>query len=341
MKKEPQDFVNHNLPLTLRLLATGESQQSFSFSYNVGKATVCKIVSETSRAIYNALKQPYLKHPSSKEEWLGISSGFEDSWNFPHCLGVIDGKHIRIECPKLTGSYYYNYKGFYSIILLAICDSNYCFTLFDLGHYGSNNDSGVLAKSEMEELIETQKIGIPQPAKHSTCDFDPLPYFFVGDEIFPLKTWLMRPYPGTLDMEQIIFNYRLSRARRTIENAFGILCARWRMFYTPIRAKVENVENFVLACLSLHNYLRLTDNASYCPSGFTDSYDDTGNLQEGKWRTLAVGNEGMLPISHIKGSRYSNNAVEMRNSLRRFLNSEEGSVSWQEEYVTRTAYGKK
>ena len=142
-------------------------------------------------------------------------------------------------------------------------------------------------------------------------------------------------------MEQRIFNYRLSRARRTIENAFGILCARWRIFYTPIHAKAENFENFVLACLSLHNYLRLTDNVSYCPSGFTDSYDDTGNLQEGKWRTLAVGNEGMLPISRVKGSRYSNNAVEMRNSLRRFLNSEEGSVSWQEEYVTRTAYGKK
>ena len=151
----------------------------------------------------------------------------------------------------------------------------------------------------------------------------------------------MRPYPGTLDKEQRIFNYRLSRARRTIENAFGILCARWRIFYTPIRAKVENVENFVLACLALHNYLRLTDNASYCPSGFIDSYDDTGNLQEGKLRTLAVGNEGMLLLSRVKGSRYLNNAVEMRNSLRRFLNSEEGSVSWQEEYVTRTAYGKK
>ena len=109
----------------------------------------------------------------------------------------------------------------------------------------------------------------------------------------------------------------------------------------PIRAKVENDENFALTCLSLHNYLRLTDNASYCPSGFTDSYDDTGNLQEGKWRTLAVGNEGMLPISPVKGFRYSNNKVEMRNCLCRFLNSEERSVSWQEEYVTRTAYGKK
>lgn len=328
------------LALTLRYLATGESQQSLSFSYRVGRTTVSRIVSETSLAIYNALKDPYLKNPSSTEEWLSISLGFEDTWNFPHCIGAIDGKHIRIECPKLTGSYYYNYKGFYSIVLLAVCDSNYCFTLFDLGNYGSNNDSGVLANSEMGEMIEAHKMGIPKPVKHMTCDFDPLPYFLVGDEIFPLKTWLMRPYPGTLDKEQKIFNYRLSRARRTIENAFGILCARWRIFYTPIRSNVENVENYVLACLTLHNYLRLTDNASYCPMGFTDTYDSTGNLQEGKWRTMSVGNEGMLPINRVKGSRYSNNAVEMRNSLRRFVNSEEGSVSWQDEYVTRTTYNK-
>ena len=140
------------LALTLRFLATGESQQSLSFSYRIGKATVSKIVSETSLAIYNALKQPYLKPPSSEKEWSSISSGFEDTWNFPHCIGAIDGKHIRIECPKLTGSFYYNYKGFYSIVLLAVCESNYCFTLYDLGHYGSNNDSGVLAKSEIGVL---------------------------------------------------------------------------------------------------------------------------------------------------------------------------------------------
>ena len=75
-----------------------------------------------------------------------------------------------------------------------------------------------------------------------TYDFNPLPYLLVEDKIFPLKTWLMRSYPGKLRKKQHIFNYRLSWAHRTIENVFGILCARWRMFYTLIRAKVENAE---------------------------------------------------------------------------------------------------
>ena len=87
------------------------------------------------------------------------------------------------------------------------------------------------------------------------------------------------------------------------------------MFYPPIRAKVENVENYALECLRLHNYLRLTDNASYCPNGFTDSYDATWNLQQGEWRGLISGNQGSVPVNHVKGSRYSNQAIKMRNAI--------------------------
>ena len=72
---------------------------------------------------------------------------------FSTCLGSLDGKHIHIECPKMSGTYYYNYKAFYSIVLLAICDSNYCFTLFGLGQYGSNNDCGVFANLGMIILV--------------------------------------------------------------------------------------------------------------------------------------------------------------------------------------------
>ena len=53
-------------------------------------------------------------------------------------------------------------------------------------------------------------------------------------------------------------------------------------FSYTICANVENAENYTLACLALHNYLRLTENASYCPSGFVDSVDDTGRIKEGE-----------------------------------------------------------
>ena len=114
-----------------------------------GKATISKILAETSEAIFQSVKDQFLKTPNCQREWLSISKGFEHKWNFQHCLGPVDGKHMRIVCPKMSGTYYSNYKDFYSIIFLAICDSNYCSMLLDLSQYGSNNGCGELANSAM------------------------------------------------------------------------------------------------------------------------------------------------------------------------------------------------
>ena len=92
------------------------------------------------------------------------------------------------------------------------------------------------------------------------------------------------------------------------------------------------------ACLCLHNYLRLADNAFYRPAGFLDSFDETDNLKQGEWKGLVTDNEGLLPLNHVKGFRYPNQAVEMRNAILEFIISKEDSVSWQEQHVTRTEY---
>ena len=84
---------------------------------------------------------------------------------------------MRIVCPKMSRTYYNNYKDFYSIILLAICDSNYCSRLFDLSQYGSNNGCGELANSAMGELMENDKLGIPAQSKLRSCSFDPFAVF--------------------------------------------------------------------------------------------------------------------------------------------------------------------
>ena len=132
------------------------------------------------------LKRHLSKSPQSTDEWQNIASSFEEQWNFPYVIGALDGKHIRIECPKQTGSLYHNYKGFSSIVLLALCDSDYCFTYYDIGSYGSNNDSGILAVSEMGEAFEYDDVNLPEPTPVEGCKFSPLPYFILGDDIFPL-----------------------------------------------------------------------------------------------------------------------------------------------------------
>ena len=83
------------------------------------------------------------EYTSTEKEWLCIWKDFKEKWILPHYLGAMDGKHIRIECASLSGSNYYNYKEFYSMVLLAVCDSKYCFILHDTGQFGSNNESGM------------------------------------------------------------------------------------------------------------------------------------------------------------------------------------------------------
>ena len=179
----------------------------------------------------------------------------KNHWNLPNIIGALDGKHIRITC--------HNYKGFFSLQFLAMFDARYCVTLFDIGQYGSNNHTGVLKDSVFRKMFEVGSMNIPAPRSVLGCIFDPLPYFLVADEIVPLKTWLVRPYPGQLSEEQKVYNYRHSRARRVIENAFCILCTRFRIFYVPINAAVENIECYVKAAVVLHNYLRQTENPLY------------------------------------------------------------------------------
>lgn len=96
-------------------------------------------------------------------------------------ISAIDGKHVRIKCPRNSGTLYHNYKGFFSLVILAICDARYCFTLLDVGQYGSNNDSRVLLKGIMHEGC---KDNFEHTLSRDARGLDPLPYFLVG---FSLK----------------------------------------------------------------------------------------------------------------------------------------------------------
>ena len=168
-----------------------------------------------------------MEAPNNASQWEKVSSDFSSIWNFPNCVGAMDGKHIVIQAPFKSGSDFYNYKGSHSIVLLAVCDAHYRFLLVDIGDKGRHSDGGVLANSEFGKALLDRTLPFPTNRALPGTVHPQLPFTIVADEAFPLKPNLMRPYPGrNLPEEQSVFNYRLSRARRTIENAFGILAAR-------------------------------------------------------------------------------------------------------------------
>lgn len=115
--------------------------QSIAWNYKIGKSTVRLIILETCDAIWSALSPLYLAEPT-EYQYRDIANDFANMWNFPNCVGAIDGKHVAVTCPANSGTLYYNYKHFFSIVLMGICDAKYAFTAVSIGSYGSESDGG-------------------------------------------------------------------------------------------------------------------------------------------------------------------------------------------------------
>ena len=194
------------------------------------------------------------------ERWQEIEKGFRVRWNFPNCLGALDGKHINIIAPANSASTFHNYKGHFSTVLMALVDANYWFVYVDIGEYGSNSDGNVFKYSKFGMKYMEGKLNTPPPKQLPNLPNEgPIPHVIVGDEAFPLRYDLMKPYPrgkeASLPREQAIFNFRLSRARMVVENTFGILAQQWRIFDRRIPLEPRNVDFVMQAAVCLHNIL--------------------------------------------------------------------------------------
>lgn len=266
--------------------------------------------------------------PSSKEEWECVAQGFEDRWNLPHVIGAVDGKHVRIRCPRNSGSLYYNYKGYFSIVLLAVVDHNYKFIYADFGAEGRASDSRVWRDSMFFRDVESEEnvLQIPDPSP-VTGMAENLPYYFVGDDAFALGLHLMKPFPSTnLTFVQRIFNYRLSRCRRIVENAFGILSGRFRIFMRQQDMEPAGVQTIVMSTIALHNFLRSKAGDTYMPAGSVDFEDREHNVINGQWRKARQ----LDPvIGHQNVRNRSMYVKHMRSSIANWCVSRHGEVRWQ------------
>ena len=316
------------LAITLRFLATGETYTSLQYNFRVAKNTICTLVPATCQAIIEMFKDE-LKLPQTEEEWLAVAKGFEQRWNMPNCIGSMDGKHIRLRNPSGAGSLYFNYKKFFSMVLFALVDSEYRFMFLDVGAIGSECDAGIFAQTQLRKLVEDKMARIPGPkplpGTEDLCD-----YYFIGDDAFPLRHYLMKPFPSrALAHKERIYNYRLSRARRTVENAFGILANRFRVFHTSICLKPDNAEKVTIAACILHNMLRTRKIGSTSVGDYINQ--QTNDVVDGLWRgDERFGNDLPPRNSGRNGTDY---ALKQRELLRDYMNSEAGSVSWQEKMI--------
>ena len=311
------------LAFTLRYLASGDNYHSLMYSFRVPHNTISKVIPEVCEAIIAEFADEVIECPTTEQQWRGIADQFSNRWQFQHCLGALDGKHIAIKCPKNAGSEFYNYKGFHSIILMALVDGDYKFSWVDVGSNGSAGDAQVFNRSELKECFEQDTVGVPAPEPLPHDDKD-MPFFIVADDAFALRTWLMKPFSKRhLSQEERIFNYRLSRARRIVENAFWILAHRYQCLLTTMRQKPSTVVLIVTACVCLHNLMRLRYPAQQ--NADIDQEDQRHNVIPGAWRV----NNPLVGAYGERGNRMTVAAKNQRQYLSAYYVSDVGSVPWQ------------
>ncbi|XP_060882015.1 uncharacterized protein LOC132953662 [Metopolophium dirhodum] len=195
------------------------------------------------------------------DQWTEIANKFYLKTNFPNCVGAVDGKNIRL-------------------------NANYSFISIDVGAYGKEGDSTIFKNCPFGKKLYSELLNLPATVVLPNTDNFPQPFVVIGDEAFGLHKNLLRPYPGRgLTQKRKMFNYRLSRARRYVECAFGILANKWRVLHSAILVEPDFAD-VIKACCILHNYVRrrdgynFEDTLSNCLEDFKNE-NNSGARQQG------------------------------------------------------------
>jgi hypothetical protein len=168
-------------------------------------------------------------------------------------------ENVQIIAPESSGSMYFNYRGTFSVVLLGVANTIYNFICADFGCQGRISDGGVFKYTSLYETIEQGNINLPAD-ETLPGRTNPVLFVFVAEDEFALATYIMKPYPGHKPGEsspERIFNYRLSKVRRIIENLFGILSPKFRVLFKPIVLHLDNVESAVFLSISTDFYVAI------------------------------------------------------------------------------------
>jgi hypothetical protein len=161
--------------------------------------------------------------PRNEEGWKELSKELEKRWNYPHCIGAINGKHAEIRKLLGRGSYFFNYKNTFSVILMAAVNANYEFIMVDVGRNERCSDGGVFSSTKFFRKLQEKALKIPEPEQLQSTK-DKMPFVFVADDMFPLMENLMKPYSRN----------NLNNFRRIAENAFGFMASHFQILLSTI-----------------------------------------------------------------------------------------------------------
>lgn len=252
----------------------------------------------------------------TEEDWVEIADQFYTRTNFPNVIGALDGKHIRLIQPDNSGSSFFNYKKYHSMVLMAWTDADYKFIYIDVGAYGGSCDSSVFKNSNMGIRLEENSLNIPNERilPHDNNGKN-MPFYLLADDAFGLSNNILRPYSKrNLSYEKKVYNYRHTRARRMVECTFGILANKWRIFHRGLDVNLDFAESIIKTCCVLHNLVRIKDGIQFKDTFYDAPLENIISHGDNRGRNLTGG-------------------TNVRQYLTSYFVSPQGSVPWQYDIV--------
>lgn len=238
------------LAVTLYYLASTAEYRTIGNLFGVSRSFVCQCIQEVCKAI--AKRFPKVINFPKGDDLLQVIRGYEDKCGFPMCAGAIDGTHIPILAPNKNHNDYVNRKGFHSVLMQAVVDCNYLFRDVVIGWPGSVHDAQVFSNSTIFEKGNENSL-FPDDLTREICGVD-VPAVIIADAAYPLLPWLLKGYPmNEATRSQRLFNYRLARARMTVENTFGRWKGRYIGFTKRVDMDITALVHVILASCILHN----------------------------------------------------------------------------------------
>ncbi|XP_064475764.1 uncharacterized protein LOC135389661 [Ornithodoros turicata] len=218
--------VEKRVAVSLYKLCSSAEDRSIAHLFGIGRSTVNTLYKEFCEAVITTLEP----------EW---------------AVGALDGCRFPISPPKESATGYYNYKGWYSIVLLALVDHRYRFLYINVGSPGRCHDVYVYQRSSLAQCVEGPLFQAPVATMNGVA----VPPLILCDQAFPLTSHLVKPFRhrARLDDDMRRFNYHLSKAGRIVENAFGRMKARFRYTMKRLECDLDNAPLAIRTCCVLNN----------------------------------------------------------------------------------------